>query len=84
MTSTKRSCHNHTQNNTPSSLAIDLHQYASHEQNVAYYLRLRELVRTAGLVSGGDFFEMKSSWNAYGLGWDPGHVQISGCKDMLP
>lgn len=55
VTSTKRSCHNNTQSNHPSSLAIDVHQYEDLEDNAVFSLRIREFVRSVGLVSGGDF-----------------------------
>ena len=65
------------------SLAVDLHIYKSHERNVAFYLRLRELVRKAGLESGGDFKKSNPIWAKHGLGWDPGHVQVLNCRSLL-
>ena len=83
VTSTKKSCHNHTRQHKPSALAIDLHLYGTEEQEVKYYLRLRELVRKSGLRSGGDFKKSSPKWSKYNLGWDPGHVEIKNCSRSL-
>ena len=83
VTSTKKSCHNHTIQKTPSALAIDLHLYSNEEQEVKYYLRLRELVRKSGLHSGGDFEKTNKHWAKFNLGWDPGHVELKNCETYL-
>lgn len=94
LTGTQRSCHNHRQDGEPASLASDIHlRYGSalaqalglapsRDVQVAFYTRLRELVRREGLKSGGDF-KQKGEWAEYGLGWDPGHLQIMDCKNLL-
>ena len=84
LTQTTRSCHNHTVKGIPASLAIDVHKHhGSMEDKVEFYKRLRTLARAEGLTSGGDFRQSNPVWAQYGLGWDPGHIQIKGCKNMI-
>ncbi len=84
LTTTTKSCHNNTVHGTPSSLAIDIHShYGSIDDKAAFYKRLRTLSRNAGLTSGGDFSKSDPIWARCGLGWDPGHIQVRGCKSKL-
>ena len=83
VTTVSKGCHNNMKNGKPASLAIDLHIYESHARNVAFYLRLRALVRKAGLESGGDFKKTNPLWAKDDLGWDPGHVQVPACRSLL-
>lgn len=87
-TTVYRSCHNNVRAGEPASLAVDLRVNAgwirSREEEAAFYLRLRELVRSAkGLKSGGDFLQSNPRWAEHGLGWDPGHVEVRGCEGRL-
>lgn len=84
LTGVSKGCHNHTVKGKPSSLAIDMHMYSgSTEKNAKFYQRLRQLARSKGLKSGGDFPKSNPTWKKYDLGWDPGHVEIQGCMKMV-
>ena len=81
LTTTKRSCHNKKKGDSPESMAIDLHSSrGSIEDQAKFYSRLRALARKYNLQSGGDFCHSSSLWKQYGLGWDPGHVELPKCK----
>ena len=84
LTGVSKGCHNHTVKGKPSSLAIDMHMFSgSMESKAKFYQRLRELARSKGLKSGGDFDKSNPLWAKYDLGWDPGHVEIPGCMSMV-
>ena len=79
-TTITKSCHNYTKNGLPAALAIDIHSRSlSRKKQADFYLRLRSLSVSAGLVSGGNFSQSNPIWATYGLGWDPGHVQVANC-----
>ena len=84
LTSTTKSCHNNMHNGQPASLAVDIHYFTgSLDDKAKFYIRLRELARSEGLISGGDFSKSNPVWAKYGLGWDPGHIQTRDCKKRL-
>ena len=84
LTTTTRSCHNNMNDGKPASLAVDIHYFSgSLDDKAKFYIRLRELVRSEGLTSGGDFSKSNPVWAKYGLGWDPGHIQTRDCKKRL-
>lgn len=84
VTSTDKSCHNNVRGGEPSALAIDLHIYGeTEERKVEFYKLLRSKVRKSKLKSGGDFGHSNAHWAQYGLGWDPGHVELLNCKSQL-
>ena len=81
LTRTKNSCHNKQHKGKPSSMAIDLHSYhGSTKDQAQFYLRLRELAKKYDLESGGSWKPNNPIWAKYGLGWDPGHLQLKSCK----
>ncbi len=84
LTTTTRSCHNNMKNGKPASLAVDIHYFSgSIDDKAKFYIRLRELVRSEGLTSGGDFKKKNPVWAKYDLGWDPGHIQTRNCKKRI-
>lgn len=84
LTTTSKGCHNHTVDKKPASLAVDLHSYTgTTEDQAKFYKRLRTLANANGLESGGSWRKTNPIWANYGLGWDPGHVQVRGCKSKL-
>lgn len=84
LTTTTRSCHNNMSNGQAASLAVDIHYFSGNMDDKAkFYIRLRELARSEGLTSGGDFSRSNPVWAKYDLGWDPGHIQTRDCKRRL-
>ena len=84
LTTTTKSCHNNMNNGKAAALAVDIHYFSgSIEDKAKFYLRLRELARSKGLTSGGDFSRRNPVWAQYDLGWDPGHIQTRDCKQRL-
>ena len=58
----------------------------------SFFAKLADLARAAGLTSGGIWFGKggtrlvpthHSPWNAWGLGWDPAHVEHQGAPAEL-
>ena len=48
--------------------------------HAAFYLAMRDRAPQHGLVTGGSWAQRDPRWAAYGLGWDPGHVELDqGC-----
>ncbi|MDP2315334.1 MAG: hypothetical protein Q8P41_20725 [Pseudomonadota bacterium] len=86
-----RSCHNHVDAaGAPAARAVDLWNApvdlwlvagaAERLAAEAPFLRaLGEVARAEGLRWGGDWHGHASAWDAYGLGWDPAHVEVRGC-----
>ncbi len=84
LTTVTKSCHNNTVKGTKSSLAIDIHSFSgSMEDQATFYKRLRDLAYKEGLQSGANFKKSNPMWAKYDLGWDPGHIQVSGCKSKI-
>lgn len=48
---------------------------STNELRAQAYIALRDAAPSYGLVTGGSWSKDGGIWSAYGLGWDPGHVQ---------
>ena len=80
-----RSYHTVTRGGRPASYALDVSLRGRSWSNpldipilARFYLRLRALAGPHGLRTGGDYRQTNTTWAAYGLGWDPGHIEPSG------
>ena len=49
------------------------------EAEAPFLRALGAIARAEGLRWGGDWRGHPSVWDAYGLGWDPAHVEVRGC-----
>lgn len=85
-----QSCHNQEHGGARASRAIDLWgapldlalMLGSGERMEAEVPFLRALGAAAkreGLRWGGDWHGHASAWDAWGLGWDPAHIEVWGC-----
>ena len=82
VTGTVNSKHSITKNGEPSSCAVDIRpqKNMSIKDQAEFYTVLRDEAVKIGLRSGANFKKRKSSpFYEYGLGYDPGHVEIY-CK----
>lgn len=82
VTGTVNSKHSITKNGEPSSCAVDIRpqKNMSIKEQAEFYIVLRDEAVKIGLRSGANFKKRKSSpFYEYGLGYDPGHVEIY-CK----
>ena len=76
------SCHNHATKGVPASLAVDvrpsLFSIFSIQGYVDFYKELEKEANKMGLRTGASFADRKrkNPWRKYGLGWDPGHIDI--------
>ena len=77
------SCHSRNDaQGRPHSLAVDLRladttplKYHAH-----FFHRLGHFATQRGLIWGGHWRQTNSTWRSFGLGWDPGHIEHSGCR----
>jgi hypothetical protein len=86
-----QSCHNRTDaDGRPAATAADvwarpldlllmLGAPARLASEVAFLRRLGVHARAEGLRWGGDWHGRDSVWSAWGLGWDPAHVEMGPC-----
>ena len=80
-----RSYHTVQRNGRPASYSVDVGasglSYA-HPADIPelarFYIALRAAARRQGLSTGGEWRQTSATWAAFGLGWDPGHVQPTG------
>ena len=73
------SCHNHAIKGVPASLAVDVRPFIfSIQGQVDFYKELEKEANKIGLRTGASFADgkRKNPWRQYGLGWDPGHIDI--------
>ena len=82
------SCHNHAKNGVPASLAVDVRpNILFKDKQAEFYAELQKEAKKLGLRTGASFSdgERYNPWRKYGLGWDPGHIDIgySACKAKL-
>ena len=76
------SCPNHAIKGVPDSLAVDvrpsLFSILSIQGYVDFYKELEKEANKMGLRTGASFADRKrkNPWRKYGLGWDPGHIDI--------
>ena len=79
VTSTRHSRHTRLKDGIPASCAVDLRPVGlfTTTQKAEFYKDLRDGAVSMGLRSGANFEKRKSSpYYDYGLGYDPGHVDI--------
>jgi hypothetical protein len=65
--------------NAPLDLSLVVGTAARLEAEAPFLRALGVLARTEGLRWGGDWRGHPSVWDAYGLGWDPAHLEVRGC-----
>lgn len=72
----------------PAALAADLsdarYSWSRPDQAAAFFRALGASARARGLEWGGSWSRSNSVWASYGLGWDPGHIQAPGYRDLQP
>ena len=76
------SCHSQRgEKDHPAALAIDLalKNTASLREHARFFHRLGTLAQGYDLRWGGLWKRTNSTWRAYGLGWDPGHLESLRC-----
>jgi hypothetical protein len=80
-----QSYHNVSRDGTPESMAIDMFdsRYWKYQDDPAleqgladFFHELMRLAPKYGLTTGGNWGK-RGRWAQYGLGWDPGHVEIA-------
>lgn len=72
--------HQHTRDGQPAARAADISDlwpllHTSH--HAAFYLDMMRDAPAYGLRTGGTWKKTAPRWAAYGLGWDPGHVEAA-------
>ena len=83
------SCHNHAIDGVPQSLAVDVRPFLfSIQGHVQFYKELQKEAKKMGLRTGASFKDKKGQynpWRPYGLGWDPGHIDVgyNACRYKL-
>ena len=71
------SCHNQQLHGVPASAAADVRMRlpGTRDAQATFYKALGAAARAEGLRWGGDWAQRSPTWAAYGLGWDPGHIE---------
>lgn len=75
---TRKSRHNYVDaSGRPAAEAVDLGPdgAADDAEAARFYADLRDLAVASGLESGANYSRSSARWAAFGLGWDPGHVE---------
>ena len=77
------SCHARTNaNGRPESMAVDLRlkDNGSLSRHADFFHRLGHFAIQRKLIWGGNWRQSNTTWRSFGLGWDPGHIEHSGCR----
>ena len=79
------SCHNQEADGAPAAVAIDIRarRPASLDEQAAVYQALGRAAHKRGLRWGGDWMRTNPTWAAYGLGWDPAHLEARSLCQRL-
>lgn len=72
----------------PAALAADVfdarYGWGKPEQAAEFFEALGAAARSRGLEWGGSWSRSDPHWAPFDLGWDPGHIQAPGYRDLQP
>ena len=75
--------HQHVRDGRPAARAADVSDQwflPDHAHHAAFYLAMMKAAPAHGLKTGGAWKKTAPRWEAYGLGWDPAHVEVGDAR----